>query len=237
MRATDTALATLREPLPDEASRWYKPRKAPPALRLKALVGFLVEDPTIKLVKRTDTATDLVVDTGEGTCLRVRVRTETIEVRVGPVLLKPDQAPMPHEEYLDEVSSFIELLQVATGFYVFGDELIGFDAKGVCPSCGLEVFEWQDGCEACEAKLHPLRQGEDEHDGHAQRVVEVLLRRHMIELASPRGRRNVERNVSLYYAYSGTDAEVLHGIFMEMADIAEVYCDAKDLHRILVRIK
>jgi hypothetical protein len=237
MNTADTALATLREPLPDEASRWYKPQKAPPASRLKALVAFLVEDATVRIVKRTASATELVVDTGGGTSLRVRVDRDAIEVRVGPVLLQPDQPPMPHEDYVDAVSSFIEVLQVATGFYVFSDELIGFDAKGVCSSCGIEAFEWQDACESCEAKLHALRQGEDEHDGHAQRVVDVLLRRHMIELASPRGRRNVERNVSLYYAYSGTDADVLHGILMEMEDIAEVFCDAKELQRVLVRIK
>jgi hypothetical protein len=79
--------------------------------------------------------------------------------------------------------------------------------------------------------------GEDEHDGRAQRVTDFLLRHEMIELVSPRGRRNVERTVSLYYAYNGANADVLHGLLMDMADVAELYCDAKDLHRVLGRIK
>jgi hypothetical protein len=237
MSVTDTALATLREPLPEEASRWYKPRKNAAAVRLKVLADFLLEDETVRLVKRSEKATDLVVDTGLGSSLRVSLRTDTIEVRLGPRLLQKEPDPRSHEQYLDEVSSFVEVLQVGSGFYVHSDALIGFDPKGSCPSCGMEVFDWQDSCEICDAKLHVLRPGEDEHDGHGQRVTDFLLRHEMLELASPRGRRNVERTISLYYAYNGTDAEILHGLLMEMADVAELYCDAKELQRVLLRIK
>jgi hypothetical protein len=237
MGVTDTALATLREPLPSEASRWYKPRKSPASARLKVLADFLLEDETVRLVKRTEAATELVVDTGEGTSLRVTLRPDSIEVRLGPVLLQADKKPLSHDDYIDMVSSFVEVLQVGSGFYVYSDEMIGFDAKGSCPGCSMEVFEWQDECEICGAKLHVLRPGEDEHDAHAQRVVEVLLRRHMLELVNARSRRNVEKTVSLYYAYNGENPDILHGLLMEMPDVAELYCDAHELSRVIERIK
>jgi len=59
----------------------------------------------------------------------------------------------------------------------------------------------------------------------------------MVELASPRGRRNVEKTVSLFFAYDGDDPAVLLGLFMEMADLAEVYCDEVELGRVLRRIR
>jgi hypothetical protein len=161
MSATDNALATLRDPRPEEASRWYKPRKNAASARLKVLAEFLLEDDTVRLVKRSDKATDLVVDTALGSSLRVSIRTEleTIEVRLGPRLLQKEPDPRSREQYLDEISSFVEVLQVGSGFYVYSEELIGFDPKGACPSCGLEVYDWQEDCEVCEAKLHALRRG------------------------------------------------------------------------------
>jgi len=235
--APGNVLATLREPLPEAASRWHKPRQQPSAVRLKALLDFLLEDPTMRVLKRTDAVTELVADTGDGTSLRLSFGREHIDVRIGPFLLQPNQQPVAHTAYIDAVSALVEVLQVGSGFYVESDELIGFEPRGACPSCGVEVFEWQDTCELCEAPLFTLRPGEDEDDARAQRVVDVLLRRGMIELASPRGRRNVERNVAMYFAYGGMATGVLLGIFMDMADVAEVYCDETELSRVLVRIK
>lgn len=230
-------LATLRDPTPEEASRWFKPRKKSVEVRLKLLADSLATDDTFKLVKRTDTLTELLIETGHGTSLRVSFRADTIDVRLGPFLLQPDAPPFDYFRYIDEVSGIIEVIQLGSATYVYSDDLLGFDPVGTCPGCGMEVFEWQDACEMCEAKVHPPRPGEDEHDGRARRIVDVLLRRAMIELASPRGRRNIERTISAFLGYGAADTEILLGFFMDMADIAEVYCDADELERVFRRIR
>ena len=230
-------LCTLREPSREEASQWHKPRKNTPAVRMQALTEFLLTDTAVQLVKRAEGATELLFDSGQGPSLRITIRLESIEARVGPFLVKGTDPQADHEAYNEAISGLIEVLQVSSGFYVYSDELIGFEPCGSCPGCGLEVFEWQGACEICEAKLHVPRPGEDEHDGHGQRVVDVLLRRNMIELASPRGRRNVEKTVSVFYAYDGGDPGILLGLLMELADVAEIYCDERELGRVLQRIK
>jgi hypothetical protein len=229
-------LATLREPAPAEASRWHKARKSPARARLDLLINFLLEDQHVRLVKRTPTAADLVVDAGEGRTFRLGFRDEEVFVSVGPSVVATE-ARASHETYLDCVCSFVDVIQLATGFYVHSDELLGFEPIGACPSCDLEVYEWQEQCEICSTKLHPVPAGEDEHDGRARRVVDALLRRKMIEIVSPRGRRNVEKTVSAFYEFGTAGPQVLLDIFVEMADLAEVYCDAIELKRVLCRIQ
>jgi hypothetical protein len=207
------------------------------AERLKNLIEFLLEDSCARLLKRTAKATDILIDTGAGTSLRLSMLADAIELRRGPFVVKDGEGALSDEDYIDAVSAFVEVLQLGSGFYVYSDDLVGFDPIGECPKCTLEVFEWQDNCEICDAKLHVLRPGEDEHDGRAQRVVDVLLRREMIELTSPRGRKNVERTVSSFYAYGSGAPELLLSFFMDMADIAEVYCDEHELHRVLIHVR
>jgi len=237
MTVPGAPLATLREPSPDEASRWHKVRNNPVAVRFKFLLEFLLEEPTIRLVKRTDAATELVADPGGGMTLRLTLREDLIEARVGPYAVEQGGEPLDRDAFLDDVSGLIEVLQLGTGFYVFSEELVGFDPIGACPACGLEVFEWQEECGICDAVLHVPRPGEDEHDSRAQRVVDVLLRREMLELACPRGRKNVERTVASYYAYAGTSIEALLGVLIDLADVAEVYCDEGELGRVLQRVR
>jgi hypothetical protein len=204
---------------------------------MKVLVDFLLEDAALRLVKRTEACAELLIDTGTGT-VRLTMRPDEFDLRAGPFLVKarePDvQPPKRHQSLVADV---VEMLQIGTGYYVYSDALVGFEPSGGCPACGIEVFEWQDECEACDAKLYPPVPGEDEHDGRSRRVVEVLLRREMIELASPRGRRNVERTISAFYAYGTAGPDVLLGLFMDMADIAEVYCDEEELYQVLLRIR
>jgi hypothetical protein len=230
-------LCTLREPGPEEASRWHKQRATDLSVRMTAIADALVREPTAKLVKRTPLATELLLEAGHGACVRLTVKPDCIEARLGPFLVTEGHPEATRGLTMEAVSEVIEMLQVGSGFYVYSEELIGFDPAGACPSCGMEVFEWQDRCEICDATIHAVRPGEDEHDGHAHRVVDVLLRRKMIELASPRGRRNVEKTVSVYFAYEGEDAAILLGLFMDMADLAEVYCDEHELGQVLRRIR
>ena len=137
-------IAILRDPTDEEASRWHKPRTKTAKVRMKLLVEFLGEDPTVKVVKRTDSGAELVVDTGNGTTLRLTLNDGAIEVRPGPCVLRSDQTPIPRAAYIDMIGELIEMLQVGSGFYVYSDELVGFDPRGACPKCGVEVFEWQD---------------------------------------------------------------------------------------------
>src|ERR1700723_3704605 len=102
------ALATLREPTPEEASRWYKPRKNPVASRLKLLIEFLAEDETIRVVKKAETGAELLVDTGAGTTLRLLFRPSEIDVHIGPFLIEAGKEPIARATYVDEVSSLIE---------------------------------------------------------------------------------------------------------------------------------
>ncbi len=236
MSLPGTALATLREPPPEQASRWHKGRKDPPAARLKLLRDFFLEEPTARLLKRTSTGTELLIDTGAGTSARVAFSRDTIEVRLGPFLVQEGQPPIPRDVVLDEISGIVEVLQAGTGFYVYTDELIGFEPTGACPGCGVEIFEWQTTCTVCDASVLVPRPGEDDHDARARRVVDVLLRRQMIELVSPRGRRNVEHVVSIFCDHGAAGPEALLALFMDMADIAEVYCDEAELRRVLRRI-
>lgn len=231
-----SALATLREPSPDEASQWHKPRAGTAAARMHLLADFLAEDEAVRVVKRTDAGAELLFTAAGGVTLRVNLRPDVIDVRVGPFVVQSGTEPPPRDRYLDEASCLVEVLQLGTGFYVSSDELLGFDPVGACPGCGLEVYEWQDECGICDAKLHPLAAGEDEHDARARRVVDVLLRREMIELVTPRGRRNVEQTVSAFYAHGAAAPEVLLSLLIEMPDVAEVYCDASALRQALVRI-
>jgi hypothetical protein len=230
-------LATLREPAPEEASRWHKPRKTPLGARLGALINFLVEDEHVKVVKRTGANADLVVDAGSGASFRLSFRDGVIEVRVGPSVVSGDDAPTLGPGYLDCVASFVEAIQLGTGYYVYSDDLLGFEPTGSCPGCGVENFQWQDTCDLCTTKLYPVQTGEDEFDGRSRRVVSVLLQRKMIEIATPRGRRNVEKTVAAFFEYGTAGPQVLLDIFVDMADIAEVYCDALELRKVLCRIR
>jgi hypothetical protein len=236
MSLPGTALATLREPSHEQASRWHKARKDPPAARLRLLRDFFLEEPTARLLRRTDIATEMLVDTGTGTSARVTFGQDAIDVRVGPSLVQGDQPPVPRDVILDEISGIVEVLQAGSGFYVYTEELIGFDPIGACPTCDVEVFEWQTTCTVCDASVLLPRAGEDDHDARARRVVDVMLRRGMIELVSPRGRRNVEQVVSIFCDHGAAGPEALLALFMDMADVAEVYCDEAELRRVLRRI-
>jgi hypothetical protein len=237
MSALGKPLATLHAPDPEEASRWHKPRPDVLPARIQLVIDFFLEEPAARLLKRTSATTEFLIDSGVGTSLRLTIRPDTVEVRVGPCLLQGGEEPMARDEFVLHACGIIEILQLGTGFYVYSDELVGFDPSGACPECGIEVYEWQEVCVGCETKVQVPRPGEDEFDAHARRVVEVLLRRQMIELTCPRGRKNVERVVSTYFSCSTASAGVLLGIFMEMADIAEVYCDEVELRRVLWRIQ
>jgi hypothetical protein len=231
-----SALAVLREPTAEEASRWHRPRKQPVLTRLRALSDCLEQEGNVRLVKRTAAGTELVVDAPGGTTWRVTFREEQITIQRGPALVPPEGAPVDAAVYLGDACALVEVLQLGSGFYVQSDELIGFDPVGECPACRMEVFEWQDACVGCAADLHPDPPGAVAEDARARRVVDAMLRHEMIELVSPRGRRSVERAVAAFYAMSGARAGVLLSIFMEMPDVAEVYCDESALFQILSRI-
>ena len=232
-----SSIAVLREPSAEQASRWYKPRKQPALARIQLLADLLQQDEGIRLFKRTDVGADVVIEMAGGATLRVTMRPEQIDVRPGPVLVGATMTLEEQAIYRSELANLLQLLQIGSGFYVFSDDLVGFEPVGDCPACHIEVFEWQEDCEACSEKLYPLRPGEDEHDAHAKRVVDALLRRKMIELVTARGRRNVERAISAFYAHGNAAVEVLLGILIDMPDVAEVYCDEMQLLHVLARVR
>jgi hypothetical protein len=217
-------------------SRWYKPRTAAVALRTKFVTDCVVQSTRSRVLSRAEGRTDLLVNGRGGETIRVAVFTDEIDVRMGPALVR-GAAPSPSDDDDPNVTELVQAMQIATGFYVYSDALVGFEPTGECPDCGVEVYEWQSECERCKACLRPCGVGADENELRAKRIVEVLLRRRMIELTTPRGRPNVERMVVAFLENEEATVRVLFRIFLEMPDIAELYCDEAELTKVLVYIE
>jgi hypothetical protein len=228
-------IATLRTPYEDEASRSWKPRPLPVEEVIAAIVLGMRERGSLRSARVAGDTTHLLVDMPQGASVSLSLRRDAFEVRVGPRLVDAHTEPST-SDYLDRVSDLLEGLQVISGFYVFGDDLVGFDPAGACPGCGVEVFEWQHTCDDCGAPLLQPATGVDELDARARRLVQVMVRREMIELATPRARKVVEETVSAFLEHGRAGAGVLLTLLIETEGVAEVYCDAAELARVLRRI-
>ena len=115
---------------------------------------------------------------------------------------------------------------------VFPD-LLGVDPDGVCPSCQIECFEWQDRCSACDAELERVDTVEIGEDALAKRFLAALLREELIELTTRRGAQSVESSLAAYLANGWTAPARLLGLLVELKEVAEVFASEDDIERLL----
>ena len=96
----------------------------------------------------------------------------------------------------------VEILQLATGWYVFGPLEDGFAPVGECPACGFERFVWQkdEPCRACGEAVHDEPAAEAKKpvtkEAIAEALVDTLLEKEWIELVSPSSRKALVRDVA-----------------------------------------
>jgi len=229
-------LAVLHEPTPEQASRWYRPRIPSVAARFDALTDFFQGESGVRVVKRSPGAAELLIDVS-GRPVRVRLHGAEIELRSGLSLIPAEPAALPSHRYLYdlEVAVLVEACQLGTGFYVYSEDLVAFEPSGDCSACHAEVFVWQEKCGFCSKLLYP---DEEDHEEHAKRITDFLLRQRMIELVSSRGRRTVERVVAAILNQPGaTPDTLLHSFLMDLPDVAEVYCEERALFQVLYRVR
>jgi hypothetical protein len=195
--------------------------------------------PGTRLMKPSPCGTEIDVADVPGSApappFRITLTRTRFELRRRPALVRPG-GPLETSAELIQPSHFATILQMASSFYVFSDELLGFEPVGECASCRREVYEWQDVCLSCERPLYVPKPGEEPYSGRAKRVAAALLRHKMIELATPRGRRALETAIAAYYELDAPAPEALLSLFLDMPDIAEVYCDEVRLLYLLCRV-
>jgi hypothetical protein len=232
-------LAVLRPPTREEASPWYTGAPELGEGHLAAVVETVLEMPGARLMKRGPCCAEIDVADVPGAApappFRITLTPARFELRRRLELVRPG-APRETRVELIQPSNFATVLQMASSFYVFSDELLGFEPVGECAPCRREAFEWQDFCLTCEHPLYERKPGEEPFSGRAKRVATALLRHKMVELATPRGRRALETALTAYYELDAPAPEALHSLLLDMPDIAEVYCDEARLFYLLCRV-
>jgi hypothetical protein len=232
-------LAVLRPPSPQEASRWYRGAPELGQRHFDVLVETVLEMPGARLVKPGPCSVEVDVADVPGSApaspFRITLTPTRFELRRRPALVRPGE-PRNASAELIQPSHFATVLQMASSFYVFSDELLGFEPVGECAPCRKEVYEWQDVCLSCDRPLYPPRPGEEPYAGRAKRVAAALLRHEMLELATPRGLRALETAIAAYYELGTAAPDALLSLFLDMPDIAEVYCDEVRLLYLLCRV-
>jgi hypothetical protein len=225
--------AILRPPRPT-------PRPARPARDIEQLGALLLADDSARVLGRTPDSLEIAVDTGTGQNLGVTVRAREIRIMAVP----DDKSPQIDEEHggvlevdetdiEDAAGDLVRTLQGATGWHVDSDHLLGFDPDGVCPSCQIECFEWQDRCSACDAALERADTVEIGEDALAKRFLAALLREELIELTTRRGAQSVESSLAAYLANGWTAPARLLELLVELKEVAEVFASEDDLERLL----
>jgi hypothetical protein len=229
--------AILRPPRPAP-----KPaRSSRPAMNLEKLGALLLlADDSARVIGRTPDSLEIAVDTGTGQNLGVTVRAREIRIKAEP----DDKSPRVDEEHggvieVDETDieeaagDLVCKLQGATGWHVESDHLLGFDPDGVCPSCQIECFEWQDRCSACDAELERVDTVEIGEEALAKRFLAALLREELIELTTRRGVQSVESSLAGYLANGWTAPARLLELLVELKEVAEVFASEDDIERLL----
>lgn len=220
------------------------PRPARPEMNLEKLGALLLADDGARVLGRTADSLEIAVDTGTGQKLGVTVRAREIRIKAAP----DDKSPRVDEEHggvikvesaVDEseieeaAGELARKLQGATGWHVESDHLLGFDPDGVCPSCQIECFEWQDRCSACDAELERVDTVEIGEEAFAKRFLAALLREELIELTTRRGVQSVESSLAAYLANGWTAPAKLLELLVELKEVAEVFASEEDIERLL----
>ncbi len=227
-------LATLRPP-----PKTRGPARLP--FDLASLGMILVADDAARLLLNTDDRLEIAVDTGIGQSLSVTVMEGEIRIMAEPddgavQIGEEHGGPVKAEDTVTEeaASELCCTLQGATGWHVESDHLLGFDPSGLCPTCHIECFEWQDRCAVCDGELEREDPTEDDDD-RARHLLQSLLQEELIELTTRRGARSVESSLSTYLANGWGSPVKLLELLVELKEVAEVFASEADLARLLTR--
>ncbi len=96
----------------------------------------------------------------------------------------------------------LRILQIATGWYVFGPLEDGFQPASECPACSTERFAWQkdDPCPACGEAVRdaPVPEAEKPRtkEAIAEALVDTLLEKEWLELVTMSSRKALVRDVA-----------------------------------------
>ena len=96
----------------------------------------------------------------------------------------------------------LEILQLATGWYVFGALEDGFAPTSECPACSIERFAWQrdEPCVACGEAMRdeppPEAKKPETKETIAETLVDTLLANEWLELVTMSSRKALVRDVA-----------------------------------------
>ncbi len=93
----------------------------------------------------------------------------------------------------------LQILQLATGWYVFGPLEDAFQPAGECPACSAERFTWQkdDDCPACGEAMRDAPEPKPEtNESVAESLVDTLLENEWLELVSMSSRKALVRDIA-----------------------------------------
>ncbi len=96
----------------------------------------------------------------------------------------------------------LQVLQVATGWYVFGPLEDGFQPTNDCPACSIERFAWQkdEPCPACGEAMRdePVAEAKkpETKESVAEALVDTLLENEWLELVSMSSRKALVRDIA-----------------------------------------
>jgi hypothetical protein len=156
----DPGVSNLADMTPPPESDGVKRRHVAPASFVEAVVRVLEADERARVLTRTVHSATVAFDAGDGRNVSVLIARDKVVVEA--VLLSERVYDEEHGVWEDDehvnddvhdlACELLERIQKLTGWHVDADYM-DFEPDGPCPSCGVEIFEWEDSCGACGASL------------------------------------------------------------------------------------
>ena len=229
-RLLATLLPTNASGLPDRAST----ETLDPVAVLQAIAS--------RPDARTAGPRTIAVDVGEGRNLRIVVSPR--EVRFYGTLWSTRQRDEEHGGWTEErainealfemVDAIVRPLITMTRWSLEPADAEAFEVvpESKCLTCGAFGFDDEVRCVKCNGVLATLDgdplveqpSSSDRVERHATRLVDLLLERGHLELASPRTKEPVIRRVVFGLEAEASAAELID-ILVETDGVAEIYCD------------
>jgi hypothetical protein len=238
-------LAVLAPPSAKEASRSYRQR----APGFPALADMLAKIPSGRVLTKGPQLAKVGFDSGDGRNVLVTLRPQKMqleaELREEKVYDEEhgtwEEDETANDAVIDLAGDLLGPFQAKTGWYVTSDHLLSFDPTGVCPSCAVECFEWQEKCAQCGA---PVNEEDDEEAGEAAKggryqtwahaLVGELLDGELLELSAKGSRRAVEATVE-ELLLKGVKTSALFARLLEHPAVEDILGDDKSLREIVER--
>lgn len=238
-------LAVLAPPSAKEASRAYRQR----APGFPDLADMLAKIPSGRVLTKGPQLAKVGFDSGDGRNVLVTLRPQKMqleaELREEKVYDEEhgtwEEDETANDAVIDLAGDLLGPFQAKTGWYVTSDHLLSFDPTGVCPSCGVECFEWQEKCAQCGG---PVNEEDDDEPGEAasggryqkwaRDLVAALLDGELLELSAKGSRKAVEATVE-ELLLKGVRTSALFARLLEHPAVEDILGDDKALREIVER--